>query len=277
MSRWLRSLGGWRRGVSAAVCGLGVLVCALLIAPSGRGEAAQAVPDEASRTPDERDTVVLLHGLARSSFSMNRLASALEDAGYTTANVDYPSTGLEAEALGGMLQDRIDACCRDAARLHFVTHSLGGIVVRAYLAEHRPPNLGRVVMLAPPNHVSEWVDALRDTVVFGWIMGPTAMQLGTDPDSLPNRLPPADYPLGVIAGNRVVNPLGAGLIDGADDGTVSVERTQLEGMTDFIELPTSHTFIMYSDEVARQVIVFLRTGGFDHAPVGPAGSAEDGD
>jgi len=276
VNRRLQWTVGWRRRPAAVARGLAVLAWVLLLSPVDQAEATQAAPEEASRARAERETVVLLHGLARSSFSMKQLASALDDAGYTTVNIDYPSTGLEASALGGMLDDRIAACCRDAARLHFVTHSLGGIVVRAFLAERRPPNLGRVVLLAPPHHGSEWVDVLRDSGVFGWIMGPTAMELGTGPDSLPNRLPPADYPLGIIAGNRVVNPLGAGLIDGEDDGTVSVERTRLEGMTDFIELPASHSFIMYSDEVARQVIVFLRTERFDHEPTGGPGGGDDG-
>ena len=250
---------------------LAALVCSLLLGLVATVEpaAGQApIPEAMSETTaTEPETVVLLHGLGRSSFSMKQLASSLEEAGYSTVNIDYPSTRLEVEALGGMLEDRLAACCLEAERVHFVTHSLGGIVVRAYLAEHSPPNLGRVVMLAPPNRGSEWVDALRDVAVFEWIMGPTAVELGTDPESLPNRLPPADYPLGIIAGNAVVNPLGAELIPGDDDGTVSVERTQLEGMTDFIELPASHTFIMYSDDVARQVVAFLRTGQFEHASV----------
>ena len=218
--------------------------------------------DAASAPPPEH--VVLLHGLARTKFSMSAMALALEEQGFTTTNIDYPSTRLEAEQLGGMLGERLDACCREAETVHFVTHSMGGIVVRAYLAEHDMPNLGRVVMLAPPNQGSEWVDELRDLAVFEWVMGPSAVELGTDPASLPNRLPEATYPLGVIAGTEVANPIGGELIPGEDDGTVSVASTQLEGMADFLVLPVSHTFIMYSDDVAKQVVTFLRTGRFDH-------------
>jgi pimeloyl-ACP methyl ester carboxylesterase len=252
-----------RRGVCAGVGLAWLLLRASLLL--GLASASVSHASETEAVPDsERETVVLLHGLGRSSFSMQSLAAKLEAAGYLTHNIDYPSTNLEADELGGMLGERLDACCRDAARLHFVTHSMGGIVVRAYLAEHRPENLGRVVMLAPPNRGSEWVDFLGDVAVFRWVMGPTAAQLGTDDASLPNRLPKPDYPLGIIAGTGVVNPVGAGIIPGDDDGTVSVERTRLDGMTDFVTVDASHSFIMYSDDVAREVIAFLTTGQFDH-------------
>jgi hypothetical protein len=120
-------------------------------------------------------------------------------------------------------------------------------------------------MLAPPNRGSEFVDVLGDTAPFRWALGPTAAQLGTDPESLPNRLPPPDYEVGIIAGTRSINPLGALVVPGESDGTVSVSSTQLEGMADFVELPVSHTFIMYSDVVAAQAIQFLRTGRFERS------------
>ncbi len=244
----------------------GMTLVALALALQAGGQSAALASETEALPESEREMVVLLHGLGRSSFSMKALAEKLEAAGFETTNVDYPSTRLEAGQLGGMLGDRLDACCRQAPRLHFVTHSLGGIVVRAHLAEHRPPNLGRVVMLAPPNHGSEWVDFFSDVAVFRWVMGPTALELGTRGDSLPNRLPEADFQLGVIAGTGVVNPLGAGIIPGDDDGTVSVESTRLEGMTDFIAVDASHSFIMYSDDVAAQVIAFLEEGRFVHTP-----------
>lgn len=255
-----RARGCARRCVAAGLVLVASAFVALAAADAARGAATDAAAGE-----DEPELVVLLHGLGRSSFSMRALAAKLEEAGYATHRIDYPSTRLEAEALGPMLGAQLDACCREAPRLHFVTHSLGGLVVRAYLAEHRPPNLGRVVMLAPPNHGSEWADSFADVAVFRWVMGPTAAELGTGPGSLPNRLPAADFPVGVIAGTGVVNPVGAELIPGEDDGTVSVESTRLDGMTDFIEVDASHSFIMYSDEVAAQVVAFLSHGRFDRA------------
>jgi triacylglycerol lipase len=210
------------------------------------------------------EDVVLLHGLGRSARVMRPLARSLSAAGYRVHRLDYPSTRATPEAIVQVLHGAISRCCADSKRVSFVTHSLGGIMVRAYLAEHPTPQLGRVVMLAPPNHGSEYVDAVGGFRLFTGLLGPTAAQLGTAPTSLPNRLPGADFEVGVIAGTGSINPLGAVLIDGADDGTVSVASTRLAGMRDFIEVPVSHTFIMRNREVARQTIEFLRSGQFAH-------------
>lgn len=237
-----------RPGLVVAAVGL-----ALSASSAGAGDAAA-----------EAEVVVLFHGLARTERSMRPLERRLEAAGYRVESVRYPSTEHEPEALVEALAERIEACCGQAPRLHFVTHSLGGILLRAQLAERKPAKLGRVVMLAPPNRGSELVDALGDTKLFEWIYGPTATQLGTDPESLPNRLPPPDYELGVIAGSESVNPAGSLLIEGESDGTVAVENTKVQGMSDFLVVPHAHPFIMRGEDVAEQVIAFLRTGRFRH-------------
>jgi pimeloyl-ACP methyl ester carboxylesterase len=212
---------------------------------------------------DQVDQVVLLHGLARSDRSMRPLAKRLAEAGFEVTNLDYPSTRMEPDALTALIDEVIEQCCVDETiAVHFVTHSLGGILVRAYLDENRPPNLGRVVMLAPPNKGSEIVDLLGDTWLFEKILGPTATQLGTSEESLPNRIGPPTYELGVIAGNKVLNPIGAWLLSGQHDGTVSTESAKLEGMSSFLVLPENHSFIMNDPEVATEVIYFLRNGKF---------------
>ena len=213
------------------------------------------------------DTVILLHGLCRTSRSMVRMGHALAKAGYRVKNVDYPSRTAPVQKLADdAIGKAVVECRRDGAtRIDFVTHSLGGIMVRSYLSRHALPSLGRVVMLAPPNQGSEVVDKLGWTLVFKWLNGPAGNELGTGADSTPNRLGPVNYPVGVIAGDRSINWINSLLIPGRDDGKVSLERTKLAGMSDHIVIHSAHPFIMKNREVIRQTIQFLRTGAFDHA------------
>jgi triacylglycerol lipase len=261
-----------RRGAVALACsalwlgGVGVSRAGSLSGASGSRDPLPLEPVESHGVEPllaaGREDVVLLHGLGRSARVMRPLAHELTAAGYQVHSLDYPSTRATPEALVEFLHGEISSCCAWSGRVSFVTHSLGGVMVRAYLAEHPMPQLGRVVMLAPPNHGSEYVDVAGHWKLFAGVLGPTATQLGTAPTSLPNRLPSADFEVGVIAGTGNINPLGAILIDGVDDGTVSVASTRLAGMRDFIEVPVSHTFIMRDREVARQTIEFLRAGHF---------------
>lgn len=221
--------------------------------------------DTRDRAAAASECVVLLHGLARSSASMSKLAGALDRAGYVVANVDYPSTTAPIESLAPQAVEAGVASCRarGAAVIHFVTHSLGGILVRQYLAEHEIAGLGRVVMLAPPNQGSEVVDVLGNTLAYRRINGPAGLQLGTGVDSVPRRLGSANFELGVIAGNKSINLVLSQFLPHPDDGKVSVESAKLEGMRDFLVVPRTHTFIMRGDDVIRQVVHFLQFGRFD--------------
>ena len=211
-----------------------------------------------------QEEVILLHGLCRTSRSMTKMECALTNAGYKVRNVDYPSRTASIQKLADdAIGKAVGDCQRDGAtKINFVTHSLGGILVRSYLARHEIPLLGRVVMLAPPNRGSEVVDKLGWLFLFKWINGPAGNELGTDKNSTPNRLGPANFPVGIIAGDRSINWINSFLIPGSDDGKVSVERTKLAGMTDHIVIHATHPFIMKNREAIRQTIQFLDNGKF---------------
>lgn len=215
-------------------------------------------------TSEKDESVILLHGLRQSSASMEKIKEQLLSHGYRVYNVDYPSTDHTIQYLASVILYDILKPLRNQSqsKIDFVTHSLGGIIVRYYLKHHDLPNLGRVVMISPPNQGSELVDLLKDQSVLRRIYGPAAAQLSLEEDSLVKSLGPVDFELGVIAGSRSFNPIYSALLPGPDDGVVTVESTKIQGMDDMIVLPLSHGFIMKNDTVIAQVIYFLEHGVF---------------
>lgn len=211
----------------------------------------------------DSDLIVLLHGIARTSRSMRPMESALRAAGYRTLNLDYPSRRHHLADLAGIVGQRLAAAgVTDAAKLHFVTHSMGGLVARQLLVDDQSlhTRIGRVVMLAPPSAGSEVADFLAPLPPYAWLYGPAGQQLTTGRSVW--RTPP-DFELGIVAGSSGwPYLLGNLLLPRPHDGRVSVERTAVDGMRDHLVLPATHSFIMRLPEVQRQVLHFIRYGRF---------------
>jgi hypothetical protein len=212
-----------------------------------------------------QEFIILVHGLARSSNSMGKLEECLLENGYGVLNLDYPSRSKSIQEIADkIVPGAIEFCRKKGARkIHFVTHSMGGIVVRYFLKYNKIPDLGRVVMMSPPNGGSTVVDELKDNFIFKWINGPAGRQLGTDHESIPKKLGAVDFELGIITGDRSVNPLLSIIIPGDDDGKVSVESAKVEGMKDFTVIHATHPFIMRNKQAIEKTLLFLKSGSFD--------------
>ncbi|MCG2631472.1 alpha/beta hydrolase [Bradyrhizobium sp. WYCCWR 13023] len=205
--------------------------------------------------------VVLLHGIARGSASLRRLERSLQAAGFATLNIDYASRGKPIAALADDIQPAIARFAEREAPLHFVAHSMGGLVTRAYLAKYRPGRLGGVVMLGTPNGGSEVADLLSGSRLYRAFYGPAGLELTTANRS--NVLPVVDYPVGVIAGNRFIDPIaGLFVLPKPNDGRVSVQSAMLAGMADHIVVNASHTGLPRHGIAIAQTIAFLQDGRF---------------
>ena len=222
---------------------------------------------DSSQLADRSDGVVLLHGIARSARSFRKMQGALEAAGFATLNIDYRS---RAKLLDALVVDVHPAIAAFAARLdgpmHFVAHSMGGLLTRAYVAKYPPTRLGRVLLLGPPNNGSEIADRFGRLALYRMFFGPAGQQLTTTPDAVTRALLPAPtYPLGVIAGNRSVYPIASRFLPSPNDGRVSVESTKLDGMADHIVIPTAHPLLVRDAGAIAQTITFLQRGRFNAA------------
>jgi hypothetical protein len=215
--------------------------------------------------PGRPEAVVLLHGMGRSALSMKRIEWTLARHGYAVTNLSYPSTRFAVEdVVRRHLTPVLDSLQSvSPARVHFVTHSLGGILLRALLAERAIHGLGRIVMLGPPNRGSEIADALKPWRIYRWLTGPSGQQLGTGRMDLPQTLAEPDCEVGIIAGDRSLNPVLSRLLPRPHDGKVSVASTRLKGMSDFLVMPHTHTWLPWRRPVIRQIVAFLKTGRFE--------------
>lgn len=210
--------------------------------------------------PTHTEHVILLHGLSRTYRSMRALERALRKEGFTVHNLGYDSRHHTIPLLAVRVAREVRSRTADAATVHFVTHSMGGILVRQMEATRPLATLGRVVMLAPPNHGSEVVDRIGHTWIFGRVNGPAGEQLGTAPDSFVNQLGPVQFECGIITGDRSLNWINSCMIAGPNDGKVSIASARVEGMSAFQVVHATHSFIVNNRKVIAAAIAFLKTG-----------------
>ena len=213
------------------------------------------------------DGVVLLHGISRTARSFRKMQTALEGCGYATLNIDYASRSKTLEALAEDIHPAIELFGSGlTGSVHFVCHSMGGLLARVYLTRYRPQRLGRVVMLGTPNGGSEITDRLKHIAAYRAFFGPAGQQLGTKRDAAIEALfPPVDYPVGIIAGDRSIYPLA--LLPKPHDGRVSVANTRLDGMADHVVIGTTHPWLVRNSVAIAQTIAFLRGGRFKPSTV----------
>lgn len=210
------------------------------------------------------ETVVLLHGIARTKRSMNALQNALLNDGYQVLNIDYPSRKKRICELASTILDEINRSTKISENIiHFVVYSMGSLILRELLAKSPIINIGNIVMLAPPNHGSEVADFLRDNYLYKHFYGPAGQELTTE-HARKTPFPKIQHAFGVIAGNVCLDPLSYFILPKGNDGKVTIESTKLEGMLDHIVLPSSHTFIMSNPAVIKQVKHFLKHRAFIH-------------
>ena len=217
------------------------------------------------------DVVVLVHGMIRSGKCFGALAGDLEAAGFTAVPVTYPSTRQSLRAGAAMLAEVTDRLVADQdpadpVTLHFVGHSAGGLVIRAWGEVTPDAPVGRTVLLGVPNGGAALADAVRAVPVLGGSLalawGAAAGELSTDPAATLRTLPPPRGPFATIAGCRGTAGGYNPLVPGDDDGTVGVAEARLAGEAAHLAVPGAlHSFLMNDERVRAATVEFLRGGG----------------
>lgn len=195
---------------------------------------------------------------------MNGLAKFLVQSRFQVLNLNYPSTKYNIESLADIININIDAFnIKTMHNLHFVAYSMGGLVIRAYIKKYKPSNLGRV-MIGTLNQGSEVADFLKNYLLYKKLYGPADQQLITDQRSFHNIFAKTNFALGIIAGNKSINPIASYIINKPNDGTVSVDSTKLDGMKEHITFAMQPFFFPYSRAMWKHALSFIRYGKFEH-------------
>lgn len=213
--------------------------------------------------PMSGKAVILVHGIIRSSKSFAQMQKDLREKGFEVFGFDYPSTRISISESARYLAKVIESL-EGIDEINFVVHSMGGLVVRSYLAQADPPDerIRRMVMLGVPNQGAEMADKLKQLGLYRLIYGPAGQQLVTDNEALISSLPIPEFEFGIIAGARGTEGGFNPLIPGDDDGTVEVERAKLPGAADFTKVKVLHSFLVRDPEVVDLTQRFLIEGKF---------------
>jgi pimeloyl-ACP methyl ester carboxylesterase len=228
---------------------------------------------------DEK-VVIVVHGIIRSSKSMKKMKARLEQEGFLVVPFDYPSTRVSMEKCASYL-GRTIASLQDVKEVNFVTHSMGGLIVRSWAADNKNTNIGRFVMMGTPNKGAELADRLKDWKVFKYILGPAGQELVSDDNGKIAKLPIPKFPFAIVAGAKGTKNGYNPLIPGDDDGTVALSSARLEGASDFMSVPTLHSFLISNPTVVDSVARYLKTGAFrangEREPIALGNKAESVD
>lgn len=235
---------------------------------SGTYEACCARLDSLSPPQSGGSGVILLHGILRTSKCFVPLGRELETAGYEVFPVDYPSTRILIEQAAEQLQ-QVVASLQSLETIHFVCHSMGGLILRAWFGQYWntavQEKFGRAVMLGTPNNGAELADWLRYFPPYRLLFGKAGLQLGIRSDFPPQRWPLPAIPTGIVAGGRGPQSRGYNLLlPGDNDGTVTVASTHLpdEQEADFIRVPALHMNLMRHPAAMEATLQFLHHGAF---------------
>lgn len=224
--------------------------------------ALSKVREVSNLKPDTGHAVIYLHGIGRSSKSLRPIMNGIPDEGFTHIPFEYPSTRISLEQSAGYLHSLIESLT-DVEKISFVVHSMGGLVVRRYLKDHRDPRLHRMVMIGSPNSGAELADMLKSSVLFRTIYGPAGQELVTNSTGTASPLPTPDFEFGIVAGGKNDGRGYNRLLPGDNDGTVTVNSARLVGAADFLLVPKIHAFLMSDETVIAAVRHFLKHGRFN--------------
>ena len=219
----------------------------------------KSIREEQKLAPEQGKAVILIHGLLQTSNCMNQMSISLKDSGFVPVEFDYPSTQISIPEAAGFLNKMVTSL-EGFTEIHFVAHSMGGLVVRSFSTGTHDQRVKRLVMLGTPNQGAELADITQQVWLVRTASGPGARQLGTRPNGLIKKLPVPNYEFAVIAGARGTYAGWNPLIPGDDDGTVTVASTRLPGAADFGTVCKTHGDLLGDEQAISQTVNFLKSG-----------------